>query len=92
MLKMIASLIAFGSLFSGADAHATKYPNQETLDCHEPAPILSYHTHIVYMLTDPDQTQRALELRDRTIEHFRPLLGEDCDGRYDEGRFCMSKW
>jgi hypothetical protein len=88
---MIASLLALSGLFGGASAHPTKYPNQKELNCHEPAPILSYHTHVVYMLTDPEQTQRALELRERTIEHFKPLLGEDCDGRYDEGRFCMSK-
>ena len=41
------------------------------------------------MLTDAAQTERALALRDRTIEHFKPLLGTDCNGRYDEGRFCM---
>lgn len=85
-----AAVVVFGAIWSsGVDAHPTKYPHAKELNCHEPAPILSYHTHIVYMVNDVDQTQRAMDLRDRTREHFKPLLGEDCDGRYDEGRFCM---
>lgn len=90
----LVALGAFAALSVDVSAHPTKYPQQGPLDCKSTGgptvpPILSYHTHIVYMLTDPEQTNRALALRDRAREHFQPLLGEDCDGRYDEGRLCM---
>ena len=31
-----------------------------------------------------EQIDRAMALRDRTIEHFNPLLGENCDGEMDD--------
>ena len=81
---MIANLFVLAAVLGCTLAHPTKYPNQPEIDCHGTPPVLSYHTHITYMLGDSEQIDRAMALRDRTIEHFNPLLGEDCDGEMDD--------
>lgn len=84
-----AAVLAAVTALPNAFAHPTKYSNQAEMNCHVSQPILSYHTHIVYIVTDEGQTERAMALRDEARKHFAPLLGEDCDGRYDEGRLCL---
>ena len=43
----------------------------------------------MYSLTSDVQITAAIRLRDSAREFFRPYLGADCDGRYDNGRLCM---
>ena len=54
-----------------------------------PPPAISYHIHIVFNLSDPTSLQPAIALRDKARKQFAPLLGEDCDGRYDNARLCL---
>jgi len=86
-------LILF-ALIASVYLHPTKYPhvkkgNFTCANKQSPPTIISWHTHIVYMLTNSDDVRAALELRNKTIERFKDFLGEDCDGRYDNGRMCM---
>lgn len=68
-------------------AHSTFYSKK--VECASAPPVLSYHVHIVYDLYDDTQVQEAMALRESAREVFAPLLGTDCDGRYDNGRLCM---
>eukprot|EP00300_Choanocystis_sp_HF-7_P024822 c26380_g1_i1.p1 GENE.c26380_g1_i1~~c26380_g1_i1.p1 ORF type:complete len:215 (+),score=30.26 c26380_g1_i1:44-688(+) len=70
-------------------AHPTLYPDLGQVNCSEPPAILSYHVHIIYMLTSDGQIARSSALRDKARAHFNDVLGEDCDGRYDNGRLCL---
>ena len=54
-----------------------------------PPPAISYHIHVVFNLSNPTSLQPAIALRDQARKHFAPLLGEDCDGRYDNARLCL---
>lgn len=54
-----------------------------------PPAAISYHLHIVFNLDDPTSLPAALALRDEARAHFADLLGEDCDGRYDNARLCL---
>lgn len=87
---MIYSILPLSLLVAYAAAHSTKY-NVSNVDCTGTPPILSFHTHIVFMLTSDDQLARAEALRDKTRAAFTEmgLLGEDCTGRYDNGRLCL---
>ena len=97
MLRRIA--LALGSLAAVVNAHSTKYPHMSNemreegrarlKEGDEPPVILSWHVHITYFLTQPDNIQGALDLRARAAEHFAPFLGPECDGRYDYGVLCM---
>jgi len=88
---MLFPLKAFLALLFvvGALSHPTKYPKQTSVNCSAPATIMSYHIHIVFSIMDDGQIQRAEDLRSQAREYFAPMLGEDCDGRYDEGRLCL---
>ena len=79
------ALLAAATLIPVVNGHATKYPTgtastdtvtNNELNCHEVQPILSYHTHIVYIVTDEEQTNRAMELRDEARTHFASYLGK----------------
>jgi len=70
----------------------------ETLDCHNNPPVLSYHFHITYMLTNSKQITDVQTLRDQAMKFFAPMLGSqpNCvgtkvspSGRYDNGHLCM---
>lgn len=37
----------------------------------------------------PTDIEEALAIRQEAREAFAPFLGEDCDGRFDNGRLCM---
>ena len=87
-MKVIILIALIGNIF----LHPTKYPNKINITCNDSAntpTIISYHTHILYMLTNPQEIEASMKLRERTIEHFKDYLGVDCEGRYDDGRLCM---
>jgi hypothetical protein len=54
----------------------------------EPPAIISWHIHIVYPLSK-DSIAAALELRNRTADHFKNFLGAECSRRFDDGRLCL---
>ena len=70
-------------------SHPTHYSNLKDVNCSDNPQIISYHTHVLYMLTNTDSVKNALALRDKTIDYFQRYLGPNCDGRYDNGRLCM---
>jgi len=72
-------------------SHSTFYKLKEDQTCDglNPPPVISWHIHIVYMLTNPDEITGAMVLRNKTIEHFKDHLGPDCPHRFDNGRLCM---
>jgi len=80
-------LVLFISL---AVAHPALYPHVKRLplDPSTPPQILSWHVHIVYNLAS-DITERALQLRDKTILYFQAYLGPECPHRFDDGLLCM---
>ena len=93
-----APLLLLAAAICGCDAHSTKYPHVDAMrkelrtkyqEDDEPPAILSWHVHITYFLTSDDHIQQALDLRQKTADHFAPYLGEECDGRYDYGYLCM---
>eukprot|EP00047_Mylnosiga_fluctuans_P004065 m.232525 g.232525 ORF g.232525 m.232525 type:complete len:229 (-) comp12371_c0_seq1:64-750(-) len=85
------ALLAATALLTFAAAHPTRYPALRDVVCtgSTPPQIISYHTHIIYMLTNQDQVKGAIDLRQRARTFFSDYLGPDCDGRYDEGRLCL---
>jgi aromatic ring-cleaving dioxygenase len=101
MKMALHRFIAFLSLVSTpfiVHSHPTKYPhveaNREQLKLKlkedgEPPPIISWHAHITYFLTQQSNIQGAMDLRAKTADYFAPFLGEECDGRYDNGVLCM---
>src|SRR5689334_10247889 len=71
-------------------AHPALVPDAGTIDCAGPPPILSYHIHVIYLLTDDAQMQRAAAFRDEARLAFAHLVGEDCyEQRRDLGRLCF---
>jgi len=85
-------------LFTPSLSHPTKYPHVEKNKAElrkkfvkdsSPPPVLSWHTHITYFLTNPDSINGALALRDEAAEYFAQYLGPECDGRYDYGYLCI---
>jgi aromatic ring-cleaving dioxygenase len=72
-----------------ATAHSTPYPELSAVDCTKPAIVLSYHVHIIFMLTDAGQLNRTIALREAARGEFQSMLGSDCTGRYDNGHLCF---
>ena len=57
--------------------------------CDETTKILSWHIHIVYTLTNPEEYKKAMALRDKAREYFKDYIGPDCTGRFDTGVLCF---
>jgi hypothetical protein len=91
-MKFLLCVLVF--CFASVKAHSTFYPHVRELLAFnngtrpEAPAILSWHIHICYILSK-DETRSALELRNRTREHFKEMLGPDCPGRFDTGHLCM---
>ena len=73
------------------------HKDAKEVNCRATPSIISYHVHITYMLTNPDEVTAAESLRGLALEEFADLLGddpicqgtkEDESGRYDNGRLC----
>lgn len=93
MMKVLSLLSLAALAPTLVHSHATKYPHVEAnraqltklKDDGDLPPILSWHVHITYFLTNPDNIQAALDLRTKAAEHFAPYMGDEYDGRYDYG-------
>ena len=94
LLTTASLLLVLGSVVVVVvEAHPTLYPHVDTANTTfdplaNPPPILSWHIHVLYTLW-PAEVDAAMDLRNKTIAHFSPYLGKDCDGRMDQGRLCM---
>ena len=89
MAATLATTILAALLAGTALAHPTRYPGRASdVNCTAAPPVLSYHIHIVFTLSD-QQIASATALRDAARTYFAPYLGADCDGRYDNGRLCL---
>jgi len=89
---MNMKVILLLSLFLTFSCHPSPYPkqhNNSTCSLSNPPQIVSYHMHIVYMLSNPDEILQAMELRERSRQQFKGFLGPDCDHSFDEGRLCL---
>jgi aromatic ring-cleaving dioxygenase len=64
------------------------YNNSEGKDFIYPYPV-SWHVHVTYMLTNKDQTERAIAFREKAREHFKDFTGPDCLHGWDEGKLCF---
>jgi len=88
------------SVLQLAFAHPSVYPLPKgSVNCSNFPPAISYHVHIVFMLTNNKQIAAADALRDEAIEHFADITGSDhvcrgtkldSSGRYDNGKFCFT--
>ena len=76
-------------------SHTVKMPFNEELECIPKnvtkgfPPAISWHVHIIYMLTNKAQTERAISFLNTVRNHFRDYLGRDCPNRYDNTQFCV---
>jgi aromatic ring-cleaving dioxygenase len=84
MLKYVLLLV----LAIAVMAHPTFYLDVKQ-NCDETTKILSWHIHIVYTLTNPDDLKNALALRDKARVYFKDFIGPDCDHRFDTGVLCF---
>lgn len=93
MFKFLSTL----SFLAPVVSHSS-FKAEEGLDCNAYPPVMSYHVHITYMLTNDAQIKEAGELREEALVAFKDLLGldpvcrgteADPSGRYDNGRLCM---
>lgn len=88
MLKLLSTL----SLLFSAAAHSG-HRAEDGLDCNAYPPVMSYHVHITYMLTNQDQIKEAGELRQEALVAFKDLLGPNpvCQGTETDpsGRYGM---
>ena len=69
------------ALFVIAYSHPTYYPEVNTNElCNqdEPAPIQSYHIHVLYMQNNPNQVKNVFALRDSFRKEFASEMGPDC--------------
>lgn len=84
-------MLALSVLLVLAMGHPTLYPGMKAVPMEERdgvPPVLSWHVHLVYSLY-PTDIEEALAIREEARRAFSPFLGDDCDGRYDNGRLCM---
>lgn len=83
---MLLQLVGLALLASACMGHAV---GKLSCSLPNPPPVISYHIHVVFDASDPVALDQAIALREAARAQFAPLLGEDCDGRYDNGRLCL---
>ena len=84
LLALLGVLVAPGFAHPGHKA-------DDRVDCSDYPPVMSYHVHITYMLTNEDQIKEAGALREQALVAFKDLLGENpvCQGTEEDpsGRY-----
>ena len=83
--------LIFIALVALAAAHSTHYNIDRNETCYnpEPAPIFSWHIHMLYWHSNANHSAGALGIRERFMEAFKHELGAPCDGLFHQGRLCM---
>lgn len=90
--KMFQVLLLISSvLLVAVLAHPERRLSSGLLNCSDYPPVMSYHTHIVFMLTSSDQIQRAEALRNEAKIAFKDFMNADptCKGTAEDpsGRY-----
>jgi hypothetical protein len=85
-------VFAFVALFFVVGhAHSDLKFRAGSVNCSDHPPVISYHIHIVFMLTNNGQIQRASDLRDQAQKEFSQFFGKEsaCKGTSQEpsGRY-----
>lgn len=77
-------LLIFAAILALSTAHSTKYQVGRNISCFEPtpAPIYSWHIHILFWQDTPKSVDGALAVRDHFIRDFKELLGADCTDNF----------
>lgn len=72
-------------------AHPERRMSSTLLNCSDYPPVMSYHTHIVFMLTSASQIEQAEALRNEAKLAFKDFMNEDsaCKGTAEDpsGRY-----
>lgn len=79
-------------LFSVSFCHSTHYPQvirNETCFTSTPAPIFSWHFHLLYWQTNANHTSGAYAIRNKFIQDFKAKLGTPCTDLFHQDHLCM---
>jgi hypothetical protein len=79
--KMLAQLLIIVGFITKhfVLGHGQRYPQLQNISCSAPfPPVISYHAHIIYILTNPDEIAQAMVVRQQVIKQFKDYLGPDC--------------
>ena len=88
----ISIILVLASLAVLSIAHPAKFHGaSRNVSCvtPQPAEVLSYHIHLVYWQTNPQQVTDAYKIRDSFISKFKPYLGPDCHDLFHNTVNCM---
>ena len=85
------SLILSSLLVGLAVSHAGIYQvnRNETCFSPSPAPIYSYHIHLLYFQENKAHTDGAYKIREAFRAHFNQTLGEDCHDLFHNDFSCV---
>ena len=85
------TLSAVMMLVGLAMGHPTKYHvnRNETCVKPNPAPIFSYHIHLLYWQNNAEHTKGAYEIRDAMREAMSSALGPDCHDLFHNDVNCF---
>ncbi|KAL4464092.1 hypothetical protein ABPG74_006029 [Tetrahymena malaccensis] len=88
MNKLALCLFAFVVF---ALAHPTKYQVDRNVTCLKPtpAPIKSWHIHILYWQNNQKSVEGAYQLRDKFMKDFAHVLGAPCTDLFHQDHLCM---
>ena len=89
---MKSALLISTLLFSMAVAHPTLYPDvyrNESCVYPKPAPVFSYHVHLLYRQTNQQEVIDANAIREELRQEFAAILGPDCHDLFHNDYNCM---
>eukprot|EP01147_Barroeca_monosierra_P005279 gene5279-7056_t len=88
--QSMAFLVALGSiatvavlLIASVDAHIPIDP--ACVNTSSPPELISYHIHILFMATNTDQVNRAMQLQHDFAKHFQVPIGKDKNCTFPPG-------
>jgi hypothetical protein len=91
MMLTLMMLVVTLALLSNVHAHPERRMATTLLNCSNYPPVMSYHTHIVFMLTSASQIAAADALRNEAKIAFKDFMNEDsaCKGTAEDpsGRY-----
>ena len=84
--------LAVACLLSVVLAHPTKYlgvTRNETCYNPDPAPIWSYHIHLIFWSSNKESTSGAMKIQQDFKAHFADKIGADCLDMFDSTHTCF---
>ena len=84
-------ILSAAMLLTYALGHSTIYHVNQDLVCNvsTPAPILSYHIHLLYFQRNKEHTDGAYRIRAAMKDAFKDILGDDCHDLTHNNQTCM---